>query len=262
MSEDFSKIAKELNQFIDMPFERKVEKSLDTIKEALQDSNRPVISSSFGKDSVVLIHLVHRIDDSVPIVYNDTGVQFPETKEYLETMRKKWDLDIDIVEPEKTFFEIVEEHDWPKTSRASKSGDTRQPKCCKILKEDPMVDYIDDNDIDLDFTGLCAYEGRQRRWAYIRTGKATYEHKTWGVMKSIPMIWWELDDVWQYIEKHDIPKNPVYEKYDLDRTGCIVCTGHKNWKKSVAKYSEDLLDYLLKRKESQYKLNDFAEVEA
>ena len=247
---DFSKIAKDLNNLIDMEFEKKVKKSLKTIKHALHYYSNPVISSSFGKDSVVLIHLVHRVDDSVPIIFNDTGVGFPETKKYMKKLEEKWELNIDVVKPKQTFFEIVDEYGYPKTSRASKSGDPRQPKCCKILKEEPMQQYIKKNDIDLNFVGLCAYEGNQRRWAYIRTGNATYYHKTWDVIKSIPLIWWELDDVWNYIDNHDIPKNPVYEKYDLDRTGCITCSGHKNWKKSIAKYSQDLLFKIIKDKEN------------
>lgn len=242
---DYSIAAEELYDLIDSDFESKVEKSLDTIEDALVNSKRPIISSSFGKDSIVLIHLVHRIDNSVPIVMNDTGVMFPETLQYKREMEEKWNLNVDVVKPDMTFFEIVDEYEYPKTSRSSESGNTREPKCCKILKTDPMQEYIKENDIDLDFVGLCAYEGRQRKWAYIRTGKATYEHKAWGVKKSIPLIWWELDDIWQYIEKHNIPKNPAYEKYDTERTGCITCTGHKNWEQSVANYSFDLLKMLL-----------------
>lgn len=229
----YSQRGKLLNLLMNKNYESKVQRSEKTIKRALRRSENPIISSSFGKDSVVLIHLVHQFDDSVPIVFNQTGVQFGETLEYKDMLEEIWDLKIHIVKPNKTFWEIVDEYGYPKESRNSKTGDKREPKCCKILKTDPMKTFVEKNDIDMNFVGLCGDEGRQRRWAYIQKGSAIYEHKAWGTYKCIPLIWWQRGDIWRYIEDNDLPKNPVYDKYDIERTGCITCTGHKEWQKDM-----------------------------
>lgn len=235
----YSKRGKELNELIELNHQKKISKSLEIVSQALDKSENPVISSSFGKDSIVLIHLVHQFD-SVPIIFNKTGVQFKETIDFMKKIEEEWNLDLAIVKPRQSFWEIVDEYGYPKESRNSKTGDRRQPKCCKILKEDPMREFIKENEIDLDFVGLCGDEGRQRRWAYIQKGSAYYEHKTWNVMKCIPLIFWESENIWKYIKSHDLPINPAYEKYDVERTGCIPCTGHKGWKKQIRKISQGL----------------------
>lgn len=255
----YSERATELNRLTKLSFEEKVEKSLEIIEEGLNknDVKNPVISSSFGKDSVTLIHLVHRIDDSVPVVMNDTGVMFPETKKYARKMEDLWNLKLDVVKPDMTFWDIVDKYGYPRESRNTITGDNTEPKCCKLLKTDPMVKYIKKNDIDLDFIGLCADEGRQRRWTYVSKGSFVYYHKTWSIYKAVPMLFWTIDDVWKYHDVNGIPRNPAYEKYDQKRTGCVTCTGHARWKKEIGKYSEKLLKYILKDMKGQTQLDDF-----
>jgi len=223
--QEMSKHGKELNQFKDMSFEEKEKKSLEIIEEALdKDIENPVISSSFGKDSTVLMHLVHRVDDSVPVVMNDTGLMFPETKEHKRKLEKKWNLDVDVVKPDMTYWDVADKYGFPKPQgRNTIQGDNTEPKCCKILKTDPMRDYIKENDIDLDFVGVLGDEGRQRRLMYVMRGTFNYFHKTWGIWKSVPMLFWHEDDVWEYLDKYDLPVNPAYEKYNQKRTGCVAC---------------------------------------
>lgn len=245
MSEVHKKTAQRLRTLLEADFDVKLRRSKKKIREALRTSDNPVISSSFGKDSVSLIHLVHSIDDSVPIVFNNTGVQFPESIEFKNQLEEKWNLEVRTVTPEKSFWEIVEEYGYPKESRNSKTGDKRKPKCCKILKEDPMKNFIDENNIDMDFVGLTGDEGRQRRWVYINKGCSIYEHKSWNTEKCIPLIWWKQEDVWKYIEKNNLPVNPAYEKYDIERTGCITCTGHKNWQEKLNKTFPNLYNKIM-----------------
>ena len=236
----YARRGERLNYMIhNSPHAHKIDESLEVIKEALK-FEKPVIASSFGKDSVALIHLVHQIDNTVPIVFTNTGVNFRETIEYMETLKEKWNLTIYELHPEMTFWEIVERYGYPKESRNSKTGDKREPKCCKILKYAPMKKFIKEYRPGVIFTGLRGDEGRQRRWPYILHGHALYEDKTNRTMKCIPLIWWTSKDIWEYHDMHGIPRNPAYEKYGIDRTGCIPCTGHKNWQAQLRRISPRL----------------------
>lgn len=229
---------KQLNHLInDISFEDKIKFSLRQIKKALEGSTNPVISSSFGKDSMVLIHLVHRIDRGVKIAFNITGQQFPETIRFYQMISEEWGLDVFEIIPPITFNEIVKKHGWPKESRNSKTGDKRNPACCKLLKEKPMKEFIKNEKIDLNFVGLIGDEGRQRRLCYLSKGTPTYFMKEWKVTKCIPLIWWTEADIWHYHDQYNIPRNPVYEKYGIKRTGCMRCTGHKGWRESIQKVS-------------------------
>lgn len=221
--------------------DQKIEESLKLIQKALANSNKPIISCSWGKDSVTLTHLVHKIDPSVPILYNDTGVDFPETKEYMDMMTKKYDLTVYIIKPELTFWDIVRKYGYPKESRSSKTGDPREPYCCKLLKYAPAMKFLKEYSADLNFVGLIGDEGWQRRSNYIIRG-AYYYAKTQRLWKATPLIWWKTEDIWEYLKQNSIPIHPAYKKYGIERIGCVPCTGHKNWQLQLRKISPRLYE--------------------
>jgi len=231
----YTETAKELNARIKLPYKEKLKLSKEVVVASLDQCDKPVIASSFGKDSMVLTHLVHSYNKDVPIVFTNTGVCFRETILYKKQMEKEMNLNIFELKPEQTFWEIVKEYGYPKSSRSSKTGDKREPACCKILKFKPMEKFVKEYKPDMVFVGLIGDEGRQRRWAYICKGGAVYEHVALGLKKSIPLIWWTREDIWRYHNLNNIKRNPAYEKYSIDRTGCIPCTGHKYWEEQLAR---------------------------
>jgi phosphoadenosine phosphosulfate reductase len=236
--EEWSKNAHRLNEISSFSFDTKVEMSREAIRDALKDhGGEPIISSSFGKDSMALTHLVHSVDPTVPINFIQTGQEFPGTIKYKDEMIKKYNLTVYELRPEKTYWEIVKEHGYPKSSRNSKTGDKREPACCRILKHEPMKKFFAEYCPTLNFVGLVGDEGRYRRMPYIVNGSATYYMKTLDIWKCIPLIWWTRGDVWMYHDVYGIPRNPVYAQYGLDRTGCMACTGHIGWQDDLQKVS-------------------------
>lgn len=231
----YQETAKELNARLKLDFWDKLKLSMETIKIAVDQSKNPVIASSFGKDSIVLTHLIHNYKKDIPIVFTNTGVCFRETIQFKKKLEKDWDIKVFEIKPEQSFWDIVKEHGYPKQSRSSKTGDKREPACCKILKFRPMEKFVREYKPDMVFVGLTGDEGRQRRWAYICHDGAIYEHIALGVKKCIPLIWWKQKDVWEYISINNLPMNKAYEKYDIKRTGCIPCTGHLHWEKQLAR---------------------------
>jgi len=216
------------------------------ISHALEQSKKPLVSSSFGKDSTVLLHLVKSHTWKFDVVFNNTGVELKETLEFRDFLVKEWNLIFHEVKPKLSFWDCVKKWGYPKESRNSKTGERREPHCCKHLKEVPMKRFVKDNDFDLNFVGLLGDEGRQRRWAFIQKGCAIYDHKTWGIKKCIPLIFWKQSDVWQYIKKYELPINEAYAKYRLERTGCAPCTGHIGWEKSMVKTNPALYRHIIK----------------
>jgi len=213
--------------------EEKIDTSMELIKKALSEHDRPTISCSFGKDSMVMTHLVHQIKN-VPLIYNDTGVAYPETKQFIEEVTKEWNLTVIVAKSEDwTFWKIVKKYGYPKESRSSKTGDPREPKCCKLLKYDPTMKALKEYRCNLNFVGTTGDEGRQRRSNYIMRGPYYYA-KTLNIWRCTPIIWWTSEDIWEYIELNNIPVHPAYKKYNLERLGCMPCTGYINWRKTMA----------------------------
>lgn len=254
---EYQLAAQKLNTYQKLDFDRKLFLTERRIEKALRLYDKPLVSSSFGKDSTVLLHLVMQHTKDFEVIFIETGCQFVETLQFRDFLTKEWNLKLHVAKPEMSFWECKDKHGYPKASRNSKTGDRRQPACCKYLKEKPMKKFIKSHDFNLDFVGLLADEGRQRRWAYIQKGCCIYEHKAWGIVKCIPLIWWNQKDVWEYIRRNNLPVNPSYAKYGIERTGCIPCTGHINWEEHMAKANPRMLRYILKDRYGQVQLPDF-----
>src|SRR5687768_11238846 len=61
-----------------------------------------VMSSSFGSHSALMIHLAVRVLPRIPIVFLDTGYLFPETYQFAEALRERFDLRLEVYAPRMT----------------------------------------------------------------------------------------------------------------------------------------------------------------
>jgi phosphoadenosine phosphosulfate reductase len=258
--EIYSQRGKELNRLCRLSFEEKLKKSHEIIQEALSTHSKPVVACSFGKDSVTVLYMVHEVDNAVPAVFTDTGVEFPETKNYIKKLEREWDLKVFILKPERTFWDIVEEYGYPNEKRGARASDkratTREPKCCLILKRLPMIKFISEYKPDIVFTGLTSGEGMGRRVIFLRKGNFIYRHESEGVDRCVPLLFWYPEEVFKYLELKGIPLNPAYKKYQIERMGCIPCTGYIGWEKQLARLFPSLYKKVQHEK-GQYLIADF-----
>ena len=61
---------------------------------ARQFGNELVMSSSFGAESALLIHMATQVLPRIRIVFVDTGYLFPETHQFMEELRQRFDLNV------------------------------------------------------------------------------------------------------------------------------------------------------------------------
>lgn len=97
--------------------EHKIEHANRLIARVLRNHKHPIVCWSGGKDSTVLLHLVLQQAPKIQIIFNDTGVEFPETRAYVDLISRRWRIrrQLHIARPKKgeTFWEITKEHGWP-----------------------------------------------------------------------------------------------------------------------------------------------------
>ena len=245
---------KEWETYKNMPYEEKLEWSTNIIIRAIKSSNIHSVSLSWGKDSVVMLHLIRTICHKSLVVFADTGIEYPETYTYRDKMLKEvFNEDIKYFEtkPIKTFWKCVEEYGYPHNRK--EKGKVRQPRCCIYLKEKPLDDFQKENAVDTIFMGLQGTESMNRRRLFMRLG-GYYHRKTTHQWVCLPLAIWTNDDVKRYVKENNVPINPLYSK--MDRTGCMFCTGFKNWKKVMASYKPAHLKLILKKKEGQDVLHE------
>lgn len=163
--------------------------------------------SSFGSESVVLLHLISQIDPSVPVIFLNTGKLFGETLRYRDRLQEKLGL---------TDLRSIGPH--PDDTRALDPEGTlwaRDPdSCCNFRKVLPLRRAIAGFEAEI--------TGRKRFQTLARTGMAPVELN--GTRFVVNPLWnWTLEDLKNHILAHDLPRHPLVEDGYLS-IGCMPCT--------------------------------------
>lgn len=221
-------------------YEKKIELAQFCIDSALKTSKRQCVAFSGGKNSLVVLHMVLQKKNDVIVLFNNTTNEMPETLKYVRWLAKEWKLNFYEVKPETNFWKIVDKYGFPHHRRYY----NKKPKCCYYLKIKPAEAFYKEHGVDCVFTGISAYESRVRKICAVKQGML-YKNKKY--LKAYPIIFWSDDDVWKYIEENNLPVNPAYKKYKINRIGCIACTGFINWQKKMQKINPRLYEYVMRK---------------
>lgn len=171
-------------------------------------AGRVAVVSSFGAESVVLLHLVASLDRSIPVLFIDTEMLFPATIAYQTEVAGRLGLNnVRRIRP-----------DRDRLFRLAPDGDLhhRDPDlCCHLRKTVPLE------------TALAPFaawiSGRKRHQTPERAALRTFEADASGRMKINPLAGWSREDVAAYFDLHDLPRHPLVGEGFLS-IGCAPCT--------------------------------------
>jgi len=240
----------ELKQKQSLPLEAKVLMTERRIRDWYSSYQGQVyISFSGGKDSTVLLHLVRNLYPEVEAVFIDTGLEYPEIREFVKRF-----ANITILRPKMVFTDVLAKYGYPAVSKkiARMMRDLQNPsvqnaatrkvylegkgpwtlpkkwkylvdapfkisdRCCEVMKKEPINRYNRASKKKA-FVGMMATDSRQRQAAYLQTG--CFNHKK-GI--CTPIAFWTEQDIWAYIKQHHISYCSIYDT-GIDRTGCMFC---------------------------------------
>ena len=254
------------------PFEQKDQETIEFIENHLKHFKKPYVATSFGSDSIVLMHLVMRACKNIGVEYpdmflNDTLNTFKEEKQYWADMIKLWGISdkVKIFKPptdEKgnmyTVWSIAKKvghlpsfrglqgraDSFKRTNKKDKMKQGSKgatPECCDILKKATMKKWLKsmpkEERYDCQFVGTRAEESSMRRVSLMQRCR-TYIHKSfvnYEMRVVTPLGYWTMEDTQKYYEVHNIPKNPAYKAHEMERMGCASCPAHKHWEIRLAK---------------------------
>lgn len=171
----------------------------------------PIIASvSGGKDSTALILALREAEIPARYVFADTNWEAPETYDYLDTLRSKLGITIDVVGVDGGMVrEIRRQRRFPARM---------QRWCTRVLKIKPLRAYHDAiGDDTVSALGIRADESESRSKMPIVEDSAE-----WGGWVWRPLLRWTVADVLAIHHRHGIPVNPLYLR-GHDRVGCYPC---------------------------------------
>ncbi|KKL78429.1 hypothetical protein LCGC14_2024930 [marine sediment metagenome] len=232
---------KQLAEAQAQPLEVKVDMATALIKEALAIGPASLAWSG-GKDSTVLLDLVRQLAPDIPVVWNNTGVEFPETWPFIKRMTQEWGLNLHVARPEPghTFWWCVEKYGWPLfgkdirnstdhhvsrrlSKRKEKAADAGRLSsyCCDYLKKKPGTKIQKAMGVKVLMLGNLVAENQTRRFAWIDRGSLYYgkKRKMWVVW---PLWSWRDEDIWAYHREFSLPHCKIYDM-GHKRNGCWPC---------------------------------------
>ena len=168
---------------------------------------RIAMTSSFGTEAAVLLHLVAQVAPDLPILFIDTGKLFGETRRYQQELCARLGLsDIRVLSPA---AKDVAEQD-PDGLLFTRDADA----CCDIRKVRPLASALED--FDAWITGRKRYQGGERETLPIYEARGKR-------IKINPLAYWTAKDIDAYFEDHDLPRHPL-EADGYRSIGCMSCT--------------------------------------
>lgn len=203
-------------------------------QDAIKHFDRVAIACSFGKDSMVVVHLARQVEPTIPIFSVMTEYKSVDTFKYLAEMDKLFALDTAVymvsehipdelndVQVELLPMKDFQDFYWQIFQETKAPPYISNPdECCHLLKIVPTRAAV--ANLDAWISGLRNTEGRARTDYH-----EVEEHGE--LMKINPILQFTEDEVWEYLRQNDIPPHPWYLRKFKDgqryrSLGCAPCT--------------------------------------
>jgi phosphoadenosine phosphosulfate reductase len=187
---------------------------IDVVELALLKSGieKIAIASAFQTEGTAVMHMATQIKPDIPVLFLETGYQFAETLAFKQRMTERLGLNVvDLVgqftvqRQAETFGPRLYERD--------------PEKCCELNKVRPMFEAL--RGFDAWITALRRDSSPTRADAPF-VDQYEIEPGRW-MVKVNPVATWTQQDVYRYLKKHELPRNPLYD-LGYSSIGCAPCT--------------------------------------
>ena len=169
---------------------------------------RLYVACSFQKEASVIMDMLLAIEPSARFFTLDTDLLFEETYETKRQLEERYDIEIDVYKG--LTLAQQEAQFGPELWKSNPDA------CCGIRKVTPLKRAL--AEVDCWVAGVRRAQSDSRRFS----AKLAFDerHKLW---KANPLADWTDAQVWAYIDKHDVPYNPLHDR-GYESIGCTHCT--------------------------------------
>ena len=175
--------------------------------------DRIALASSFSAEDQVVLDMLVKIAEKPKVFTLDTGRLPQATFDLIETTRRRYDIEIEILFPDAQDVEKMVNEYGP--NLFYESIELRK-MCCRNRKIEPLKKKL--ATLDAWICGLRSEQSTTR--TKLQAVEADYN---FGLVKISPLAAWTNRQVWDYIEKNDIPYNKLHDE-GYPSIGCACCT--------------------------------------
>lgn len=159
-----------------------------------------ILSSSFGIQAAVCLHLLSQQQPDIPVVLVDTGYLFPETYQFIDALSQRLALNLKVYRSQLT--PAWQEARYGKLWEKGVAGIEQYNRLNKV---EPMAKALADLEAQTWFSGLRRVQAQSRE----NTPIIAYDK---GRYKVHPIADWTDKDVHFYLKKHNLPYHPLREQ--------------------------------------------------
>ena len=167
------------------------------IRGGLGLGQRPFVSTKFGPESAVLLHLLVQEAPDIPVVWIDTGYNTRATLRYADTLQQRLQLNLRVFRPRQETLEFPPPLDDPEHAAFTRR-----------VKLEPFARALETLQPDVWFSGL-----RREQTAY-RAGLKVVSRSEAGLLKVAPLLEWTQVDMQAYLTAYELAPESEYSEAD------------------------------------------------
>ena len=173
-----------------------------------KEGKKMFASSSFQSHSIVMLHILSRIDKTIPVYFINTGYHFAETLKFRDQIADSFGLNV-----------VDLKSETPKHLQKDAAGRllfTSDPDfCCYLNKVAPMETVLAEHDV-----WINGVRGDQSATRKAMNVEQPAPHDT---LRFHPMLDWTSKMIWDYRKEFNLPSHPL-EAQGFLSIGCEPCT--------------------------------------
>jgi phosphoadenosine phosphosulfate reductase len=158
------------------------------------------LSSSFGAQAAVSLHLATQAKADIPVILIDTGYLFPETYRFVDELTARLSLNLNVYRPQVGIAWMEARH-----GRLWEQGLEGLKQYNQLRKVEPMRRALRELGVRTWIAGLRRSQSESR-------SNIDYLELRDGRWKLHPLADWSDRDVWAYLERYDLPYHPLWHQ--------------------------------------------------
>lgn len=200
----------------ELQLELSVKSPREILKRALADYDHIALSFS-GAEDVILVDMISKLTDRPQVFTLDTGRLHAETYQFLEQIRKQYNLNLTVMTPDSGALQTLVAEKGLFSFYEDGHGE-----CCGVRKIEPLKRAL--SGLDAWITGQRKDQSPNTRASIpVIQSDPAFKGRHETLIKFNPLANWTSEEVWNYIRMMEIPFNPLHER-GFKSIGCEPCT--------------------------------------